>query len=340
MNRSVWLLVCCMSLLLSSAQAQDAQPPGPPAPTRLHAFALNGKVALNWDQMQLVDSYRIYRSASATPPTNPLISGILPISGATGMRQLEALDANAANGTSWHYWVSSVTAGGETRTSVGVVATPSEPTSSAITVKRPLRILALGDSITQGYPINGGYRLKLVKNLTAGGYRATMVGSRRDNSDDMGDTFHEGWPGWSIDSLKNDAAERALTTYQPDIILLMIGTNCFVNDRNIFNQVTVDKALVAYDELMAKILLLAPKCRVIVASIIPIKDSTMPAAFNAALKTRITALGAQHRPVTWCDMSSITVGQLADPFHPNAQGYAAMGDIWYKAIQALTVKGP
>ncbi len=338
-----WSTVGIHAVTLRNGAVAVPTPPAPPAPTGLHAFALNGRVVLNWDQMMLVDTYRIYRAVSATRPASPLLSGIMPIHGNFGwtpIRMLNAVDANATNGTAWHYWVSSVNAGGETLVPVGVVATPSDPGSSAITTARALRILPLGDSITQGYPVNGGYRVQLLKNLTAGGYQVLMTGSRRFNSETMDEPYHEGLPGKRIDSLRDEVVDRVLPTYQPDIILLMIGTNHFV-DRKLA-QTAVDKAIAAYDELLAKILILAPTARVIVAPILPIRDSALPAAFNAALKTRITTLAAQGRPVSWCDMSSITVDQLVDGYHPNAQAYAAMGDLWYKGIQAITipVKGP
>ncbi len=338
-----WASVGIHAVTLQDGATAAPPIPLPPVPTGLRATAGNGQVMVQWNQGPFAASYNVYRSTNATVPGTPWRSGILPIPLNLDSRSLmlSTLDTTAANGSTWHYWIAAVNAGGETRAPQAVTATPTAPTSTAITTTRLLKILPMGDSITFGYPVSGGYRTPLLQKLGAGGYQVQMVGRVGANSTGMAEPLHEGWPGQRIEFLRDEVVDRALNTYQPDIILLMIGANHFAWDRKL-TQTAVDKAIAAYDELLAKILNLAPTARVIVAPILPIRDSALPAAFNAALKTRITTLAAQGRPVSWCDMSSITVDQLVDGYHPNAQAYAAMGDLWYKGIQAITtpVKEP
>jgi len=190
----------------------------------MHAFIGNDRVALNWDQMMLVDRYNIYRSDTATRPAQPWRSGVLPIAGNYERQMLSVADAAATNGSLWRYWVSSVNAGGETFASV-VTATPNDQGSNVIGTGRVLNIMPMGDSITFGFPVNGGYRKRLLENLAAGGYQVQMVGGVRNNPHTMNEPYHEGWPGQRVEYLRNVVAERALPIYQPDLILLMIGTN-------------------------------------------------------------------------------------------------------------------
>jgi len=322
------------AVTLRAGSAIVPPPPPPPAPSGLHVIAGNGRVALNWDQMPRVDSYRIYRASSATRPAAAWKTGILPITGNFDIQLLDAVDSTATNGTTWHYWVSSLGASGETISASDAVATPADPGTTRVTTGRDLSILPLGDSITNGYPVNGGYRLRLLEKLAAGGYLVHMAGSGKNNSEGMADPYHEGWPGWGIQPIM-DRMDRILGVYQPDIILLMIGTNHLVGSGK--TQADIDQTLALYDGLLAKIFQVSPNTHVIVSPILPMQGNTLPPLFNAALQTKVAALAVQGRQISWCSqMAGIRVDQLADGIHPNAQGYTAMGDHWHEAIQAIT----
>ncbi len=311
--------------------------PAPPAPTGLRATAGNGQVKVQWNQGPFASSYNIYRSTSATIPATPWRSGILPIqlNYDSRVQMLGTLDATASNGSTWHYWVEAVNAGGRTRAAANVTATPAAPTSTAITTSRLLKILPIGDSITYGYEVNGGYRQKLQQNLLAGGYQFQFVGRLGYNSSGMAEPLHEGWLGKSVQYLRDSVVDTVLPDYQPDLILLMIGTNNVAYDGQ--TQVDVDNALIAYDDLLTKIFTLSPNATVIVSPLLPIQGRDLQNPFNQALHTKITTLAGQGRRVSWCSqMSAITLAHLADIAHPNAEGYTQMGDAWYAAIRAVT----
>ena len=87
------------------------------------------------------------------------------------------------------------------------------------------RVMALGDSITWGWnPVDF--------NGTMGGYRTVLASYLRDRVDWIGRLqngppnarSHEGWSGYQIRRLLDLELSNAMTQ-QPDIILLMIGTN-------------------------------------------------------------------------------------------------------------------
>lgn len=100
----------------------------------------------------------------------------------------------------------------------------------------PIKIMPVGDSITAGehyrFPAleeRTGYRKPLYEMLTDAGYDIDFVGSqehgiRPKSAPDWYDWNCEAYPGWTIPRIaeKLDAALRA---YQPDILLVHVGTN-------------------------------------------------------------------------------------------------------------------
>jgi hypothetical protein len=65
-----------------------------------------------------------------------------------------------------------------------------------------VRVMPLGDSITDGVGMGGGgYRVGLWQRFTQGGYRVDFVGSLFNGPSNLGDHDHEGRSGWRIDQL-------------------------------------------------------------------------------------------------------------------------------------------
>jgi hypothetical protein len=90
--------------------------PAPPAaPTGLNAFPGNAQVTLSWTASAGATSYKIYRGASNGET-------LLASPAGTGTTYT---DLTAANGTTYYYKVSAVSAGGEGNLSTEVSATPS-----------------------------------------------------------------------------------------------------------------------------------------------------------------------------------------------------------------------
>lgn len=58
-----------------------------------------------------------------------------------------------------------------------------------------VRVMPLGDSITEGTQVPGGYRIGLWQRLSAAGYRVDFVGTQFNGPATLGDHDHEGHPG-------------------------------------------------------------------------------------------------------------------------------------------------
>ena len=95
-----------------------------------------------------------------------------------------------------------------------------------------IRIMPLGDSITLGildkgvsdpnYADLNGYRRDLYLDLVSSGYDVDFVGQYENGT--FSEKQHEGVPGATAADIASIVYDR-LVTYQPDIVLLHIGTN-------------------------------------------------------------------------------------------------------------------
>ena len=93
-----------------------------------------------------------------------------------------------------------------------------------------IRIMPLGDSITDGVGAAGGYRLPLYNLLKQANYTVDYVGSMRDNgAPDLPDWDHEGHSGWWImhddGGIYQNVGKWLAHVDTPDVVLLHIGTN-------------------------------------------------------------------------------------------------------------------
>ena len=192
-----------------------------------------------------------------------------------------------------------------------------------------VRILPLGDSITDGFNVPGGYRINLWRALAGAGHPVDFAGSQFNGPGDLPDHDHEGHPGWRIDQLDANIAGW-LQASQPRSVLLHIGTN----DMN--QNYDVAGAPGRLSGLIDKIRAGAPGADVFVAQITPESDPAFEArvrAFNAAVPGIVAQKGARVHLV---DMhSAITTADLADGVHPNRTGYDRMAAVWAAALAAV-----
>ncbi len=212
----------------------------------------------------------------------------------------------------------------------------------------PCLILPLGDSITDGFVVPGGYRVPLFRRVLLAGQHATFVGSQQNGPAQVdGVAFprdHEGHVGFAIDPFAgrqgiSPLTPGALRTYQPQIVTLMIGTN----DMDL--QFDVANAPGRLGALLDSIFQTAPGVAVVVAQITPTSDDALNqriAAFNAAMPALVGAHASAGRHIQLVDMygamtsvAGYQTALLTDRLHPNEAGYALMADVWYRALAAM-----
>ena len=231
----------------------------------------------------------------------------------------------------------------------------------------PLRIMALGDSITAGVGErgidtgSGGYRAELLRLLEVRGYRVTMVGGRSDYSRRIKSPNHEGWPGYVIRSFPSDPAPQlygrvtreALATAHPDVVLLMAGTNDLLRKARRSAGYTVPNIVESMDALLAQIFYLEPHVDVVIAGVIdsPRVLECDVASFDgtgecgpsdgANLKTLVSAYAARGFHIELADGMGNAVprdiSHFPDGIHPTGGGgYDDIARVWMHALENVT----
>ncbi|GIE95013.1 SGNH/GDSL hydrolase family protein [Paractinoplanes rishiriensis] len=198
-----------------------------------------------------------------------------------------------------------------------------------------LRVMPLGDSITWGIGSadRDGYRAALHRRLTSAGLDVDFVGSARNGRGP--DRDHEGHKGWTINQLA-EHVEPWLTRYQPDVILLHIGTNDLVQG--------VPQPARKLARLLDLIEAAQPDAEVFVARVVGLADypnlerlERRTAAFNRAVGQIVTERGGRFHLV---DQSVVRGIDMRNEVHPNDVGYARMAWNWYRAMEpVLNVDG-
>ncbi|MBI5271652.1 MAG: hypothetical protein HY856_18465 [Burkholderiales bacterium] len=218
----------------------------------------------------------------------------------------------------------------------------------------PLRIMPIGDSITEGGDGHGGYRRPLFERLTAAFGRPNFVGSRSSRNTDPADFLehdHDGYSAYRIDQITRGGAfwnalplEERLRLWDPAIVLVHAGTNDAQQNYRFRGDPDAGRpgVVARLDDLVSRVVAHNPEIHVLLAQIVPANapasDTTQ--AYIQALNAEIPALVARHQAlghrVTLVDMYTPMLGYPhPDGIHPSPEGYAVMAEQWFRAIAAL-----
>ncbi|MEV4822309.1 cellulose binding domain-containing protein [Micromonospora sp. NPDC049274] len=191
-----------------------------------------------------------------------------------------------------------------------------------------VRVMPLGDSITDGFNVAGGYRIELWQRFASGGYRIDFVGSGFNGPASLGDHDHEGHSGWTIAQIDANIVNWLRAT-NPRTVLLHIGTNDMYGDTS--------GAPARLATLVDRITNTAPNADVFVATIIPKSGAdSQVRGYNAAIPGIVQTRAAAGKHVHLVDMyRALTLSDLADGVHPNATGYRKMAVAWYDALRTV-----
>ncbi len=245
-----------------------------------------------------------------------------------------------------------------------VISTRGEIVLANYSSNNPVKIMCIGDSITDDCEINGAWRQYLQPLLDNSGYPFTFVG--RNHSSVNGaftKTAHEGFCGAVIapPGVTTQVYQYAgtnvdlqfivpdsLAANTPDIILLLIGANDIGRGR--------DPGTVASNDmphLLDTIFSLDPHVNIICAKITSLTGGNIAGItppygtysgnvykYNAYLQNVVNQRRAQGQKVWLADMFSVvnpTNMFNSDHVHPNATGLQAVAQEWFTRIQAMTV---
>ncbi len=217
--------------------------------------------------------------------------------------------------------------------------TPAVPASTtavpAALTKSPLRIMPLGDSITQADSEHDSYRRPLFKSLELEGWSVDFVGSLSSNyrggppRQDF-DLDHEGHWGFRVDEILEDV-RRWVLAEEPDVLLVHLGSN------DVFRDQSVSSTLEELSQLIDVVREARPDAAFLVAQIIPTTNSSRNRTLRE-LNASIASLASKST-----ERSRVTIvdhftgfdpgGMTYDGVHPNAEGEIHMADRWLEALE-------
>jgi lysophospholipase L1-like esterase len=198
----------------------------------------------------------------------------------------------------------------------------------------PLRIMPLGDSITLGLSVPGGYRAPLYQLLTNAGRQVDFIGTQTGNGvASLPDPDHEGYSGFTIRGIDSILPSIFGASVGPDIILMLLG----VNDYRVSDD--IGNATNRLEALIVRLSTNWPNARIIVANLLPLAEpfnTQIQTTFNPLLPGLCERQRDLGRQVYFTDMRSvIQLSDLPDQLHPNQFGYNKMATNWFTAINAL-----
>ncbi|MCI7629663.1 MAG: SGNH/GDSL hydrolase family protein [Ruminococcus sp.] len=239
-----------------------------------------------------------------------------------------------------------------------------------------VKILSLGDSITDGYWTSGAYRKYMYHDLEQMGYNIDMVGPKGSNSNTFTyngqsvsyDDNNAGYSGYAIQEMTTKEhrsgiletiqatwynGQNMIAAYQPDIVLLQIGTNDILSN---YNDGITDRL----ENLVNVILQDLDADSTVFVSTIPDIDAYIRAdwlgsyginawgstqeekdqlmetvtgcidTYNTSIYNLVLKMQSEGKNVQFADINSVVDYQtdLHDGVHPNEAGYENMGNYW------------
>lgn len=248
------------------------------------------------------------------------------------------------------------------------VTTASTPPVSAAapgSAGRPWRVMALGDSLTQGGDATNGfspqtYRGRLYEVLVSSGYNVDMVGSDHTVPARGGDADNEGHGGYTIGpdasvlcagcEPANLSAHLAswIPAASPDVILLLAGVNDLfpvpTPTNGVLRPVDPADAPAKLADLVADLQALRPEARIFVASYPPLplfagRDDAAGAAFTA-LNDAARTVGSSGGNVHYVPLAEELAERWdeadtqADGVHPTAVGAGKIAAVFSTTLVA------
>jgi acyl-CoA thioesterase I len=217
-----------------------------------------------------------------------------------------------------------------------ITARPIEQTPSG-----DIRIMPLGDSITQGNATHISYRRGLWLRLRQAGYAVDFVGSTQEQ---FGGTIlpgdfdrdHEGHWGWRTDEVLPQI-EAWSRKAQPDIVLVHLGTNDLAKYPSVNS---IDSTVAELRSLIQTLRRVNPRVKVLLAQIIPLWGSEEKfRQFNRQVEQLAQQMSTPESRVMavdqFTDFDPMTGKDTYDGCHPSSSGEAKMVDRWFAALKQV-----
>lgn len=200
----------------------------------------------------------------------------------------------------------------------------------------PVRIMPVGDSITEGKDGDATYRYFLWHDLLDGGYSADFVGpfvgvkTGTPKYSDF-DQDHAGRSGWKAQRIANSIKNWS-ATHRPDVILLHIGTNDIRQGETNASTETDIRTIITQARKAR------PRVTVLLAQLIPMTGFTSQVNdLNQRIANVASSMTTASSKIVLVDQNTgySSTTDNYDGIHPNEGGYTKMADRWYAGLQTV-----
>lgn len=227
------------------------------------------------------------------------------------------------------------------------------PATAQQILPAPLRVMPMGDSITEGGDGTGGFRRPLFDMMTTAYGMPNFVGERNMRQSDPADFVdqdEDGFSGYRIEQIMTGKGfwhapnvDQRLLDWDPAIVTLHAGTNDAQQDYFFDGDASqgIPSVIDRLDQLVSRIVRFNPAITIVVAQIIPANPPASQTTMDyiVRLNALIPAMVAKHQQlghrVSMVDMyTPMLAHPNPDGIHPDSAGYAVMADVWFAGIQA------
>ncbi len=201
----------------------------------------------------------------------------------------------------------------------------------------PLKIMPLGNSITQGDYRHNSYRRSLWHKLINSGYNADFIGSQSNNF--MGpplnmdfDPDHEGHWGWRADEVQRKIDKWA-SIHRPDVVLIHLGHN------DLFSGNSIKSTIRELGHIIDILRSHNPEIIILLAQIIPTHPGyNAILTFNQLIPGLAGSKNTKKSPVIVVNQAKGFNPRIDtyDGVHPNSSGEEKMASRWYETIVKIT----
>ncbi len=213
-------------------------------------------------------------------------------------------------------------------------------TDSPSVPRDALKIMPLGDSNTWGVgnpdlsqdpSTTVGYRKELKELLAARRIKTDFVGGLKTGYGVLADPQNEGWGGKGIEAILRRVREGLIETFQPDVLLLLIGSNDMwksLDDRRPISGVKSRYWLWRLGRLLEEMSRRRPSMRIIVGKPgMPINAPRPLSIYRKGIDRLTARLRARGVRISAVDLEAEN-----DGVHYTPVGYEEVARRWYAEI--------
>jgi lysophospholipase L1-like esterase len=218
---------------------------------------------------------------------------------------------------------------------LALLAALAPPAVADATPAVPVKVMALGDSLTVGVGSTrgGGYRAPFWERMRDAGIEVDMVGGKVDGPETF-DNRHQGYAQMPLHDLSAGAFDK-VRTFQPDYVLLLagsdeVGTSHFSPHAFAANlDVMIDRIFTAKSDV-----------KLLIATLPPAKYGKKQGAkraVNELLRRTVRERSGRGQAVYLVDAFAAMDPQreMADAAHPNDAGYERIGEAFADVLLPL-----